>query len=264
LTTLDSSMESGLIVAVEGGVARLKLTRPESRNNLTRSVCAAMRRAFAGFERDSACAIVVIEGSGGSFASGADIGELDRLRADPPQLRALYRELRATQELVYRFERITIAAIDGYCLGAGLSLALACDLRIATPRSVFAAPPAKLGMLYSEIEMARLTARIGGARARDMLFTGRRITAQEALQVGLIERLTTQEDLESAVNELIGQLQSCSPAAQRKTKAQMLRLESRIFGAADGDQEAEDALFEADAAEGMRAFLERRAPRFTP
>jgi 2-(1,2-epoxy-1,2-dihydrophenyl)acetyl-CoA isomerase len=129
-------MEAGLIVAVEGGVARLKLTRPEARNSLTREVCAAMRRAFAAFDRDSACTIVVIEGSGGAFASGADIGELDRLRADPPQLRALYRELRATQELVYRFERLTIAAIDGYCIGAGLSLALACDLCIATPRSV--------------------------------------------------------------------------------------------------------------------------------
>jgi enoyl-CoA hydratase/carnithine racemase len=256
-------MESGLIVAIEGGVARVKLTRPESCNKLTRSVCAALRRAFAGFDRDSACAIVVIEGSGGSFASGADIGELERLRADPPQLRALYRELRATQELVYRFGRVTIAAIDGYCIGAGLSLALACDLRIATPRSVFAAPPAKLGMLYSEIEVARLAARIGSARARDLLFTGRRIAAHEALHIGLIERLTTDGDLEIAVNELIGHLQSCSPASQRKTKAQLQRLESKGFESPDGDQEAEDSLLDADAAEGMRAFLERRPPRFT-
>ncbi len=117
-------------------------------------------------------------------------------------------------------------------------------------------------MLYSESEVARFAARVGNARAREWLFTGRRVAAAEALRHGLIEQLVAENGLESALLELIGQLRGCSPAAQRKTKAQLRRLESRAFDAAGGDQEAEDALFEADAAEGMRAFLERRPPRF--
>lgn len=256
-------MESGLAVAVENGVARLTLTRPASRNALTRSLCAAVRAALAGIENQPACGVVVIQGSGGAFASGADIQELDHLRNDPPELRTFYRELRATQELVYGLNRITIAAIDGYCIGAGLSLALACDFRIATSTSVFAAPPVKLGLLYSQIEVARLVAHIGSARARDLLFTGRRVSAEESLRLGLIERIVATDGLQAAVNEMVAQLNDCSPAALRKTKAQLLGVEHEKMDEGGGEQDAEDAFFEADAAEGMRAFLERRPPRFT-
>jgi enoyl-CoA hydratase/carnithine racemase len=258
-------MESDLIVAIDRGVARLKLNRPETRNALTRPLCAALRAALADIERqpDPGSAAVVIEGCGGAFASGADIAELDRLRTAPAELLAFYRDLRATQELVYGLERITIAAIDGYCMGAGLSLALACDLRVATPRSVFSAPPAKLGLLYSEREVSRLANRVGGACARDLLFTGRRVAAEEASRLGLIERLATADALDSAVNGLIEQLQACSPAALRKTKAQLLRLERQGAAAMTGEQEAEEAFFQPDAAEGISAFLAGRPPRFT-
>ncbi len=259
---LRRAMESGLTLAVESGVARLKFTRPESRNSLTRSVCRELHAALTAVAEDANCRFLAIEGSGGAFASGADIAELDALRGNRAELRAVYRELRAVHELLYGMNLITIAVIDGFCMGAGLSLALACDLRLATPRSVFAAPPAKLGLIYSDTEVWRLALHVGAAGARDLLFTGRRVAAEEATRLGLIQRLSTADDPEASLIELLGELGSCSRASLRKTKAQILRLEREGVHGLRGDEEAEEAFFEPDAAEGMRAFLERRKPRF--
>jgi enoyl-CoA hydratase/3-hydroxyacyl-CoA dehydrogenase len=157
-----------------------------------------------------------------------------------------------------------VAAIDGYCLGAGLSLALACDLRIATVRSVFAAPPAQLGLLYSDRELWRLALRVGYARSRDLLFTGRRVAAQEALEWGLVERLSEVDGLDSASNQLLDQFDACSPRSLRRTKQQILRFEREGAAGVQGDTLAEEALFDADGIEGIRAFLEHRTPRFPP
>jgi enoyl-CoA hydratase/carnithine racemase len=256
-------MDSGLRVAT-GTVVRLTLTRPETRNSLTRSLCAAIRDALSAAAADPEVRALVIEGSGGCFASGADLAELHRLREQRDVLLATYRELRETQELLYAFARPTVAAIDGYCLGAGLSLALACDLRIATPRSVFAAPPARLGLLYSDREIWRLSQRIGFARSRDLLFTARRVPAAEALESGLIERLSSADGLPAVLDEMIQQFNACSPGALRQTKQQILRLERQGAAGVGEDGLAEQALFDADGIEGIRAFLERRTPRFAP
>ena len=255
-------MASGLSLSIDGGVARLRLTRPQARNSLTQAVCSALCEALTALARDPACRILVVEGSGGSFASGADIAELDRLRGDPPQLIAMYRLLRETQELLYGLPRPTIALIDGFCLGAGLSIALACDLRLAATRRVFAASPCRIGLLYSDSEVRRLAMRIGTAGTRDLLFTGRRIFGAEALRLGLIERLSEPGELEESLTELVGQIDSCSQASLHKTKQQLLRLETAGGGVRRDDAEAEAAFFEADAAEGFAAFLQRRSPRF--
>jgi len=257
-------MSAELGVATVDGVTRLTLTRPETHNSLTRSACAAIREALTAAAADPGCRAVVILGSGGAFASGADLAEFAQLREQRASLLASYRELRATQELLYALELPTVAAIDGFCIGAGLSLALACDLAIGTPRSVFAAPPARLGMVYSDREVWRLALRIGFARSRDLLFTGRRVSAQEAFELGLLQRLSGADGLDAVVDEVLGQFAACSPGALRKTKRQLLRFERSGAAAVGDDTLAEDSLFDADAIEGIAAFLERRPPRFLP
>jgi enoyl-CoA hydratase/carnithine racemase len=255
-------MHPGFEFGMSKGVARVTFTRPETRNALTRATCRALHGVLAGLAGDPACRLFIIQGSGGSFMAGADIAELNLLRDDRTELIGMYRELRATQELLYGLAPPTLALIDGFCLGAGLSFALACDLRIATPRSEFGASPARIGLLYSPTEVLRLALRVGTARARDLLFTGRRVTAEEALRLGLIERLTTEEGLEGALAELSAQLGSCSPASLRKTKSQLLRLERAMGSDLGDDSEAEEAFFGNDAAEGILAFLERRSALF--
>lgn len=257
-------MSAELDVATVNGVTRLTLTRPETRNSLTRTACAAIREALTAAAADPTCRAVVIEGSGGAFASGADLAEFQQLREQRSRLLVTYRELRATQELLYSLDRPTVAAVDGFCLGAGLSLALACDLVMATPRSVFAAPPARLGMLYSDREVWRLALRVGFARSRDLLFTGRRVGAREAFDLGLIERLSGADGLDAVLDEVLGQFAACSPGALRETKRQLLRFERSGAAAVGDDTLAEEALFAADAIEGIAAFLEHRPPRFLP
>ena len=187
----------------------------------------------------------------------------DPLRADRPRLLAAYRQLRATQELLYGLPKPTIARIDGYCMGAGLSLAIACDLRLATPRSTFAASPSRIGLIYSDREVWRLALRIGMAGARDLLFTGRRISGTEALHLGLIDRLSEPADAETDCRRLLDELAAGSQHSVRKTKGQLLRMERALQAGTGADEsEAEESFFEPDAAEGFLAFLERRAPRF--
>ncbi len=260
---MANDSDTGLQIDRDGGVMRLTFNRPRARNALSRAVCSALHAALTAAAGDPACRAVVIAGSGGCFASGADLAELEALRAVPGELRAAYRELRATQELLYALDRPTVAAIDGFCLGAGLSLAVACDLRVATLRSVFAAPPARLGLLYSDREVSRLSLRIGTARARELLFTARRLDATEALRHGLVERVTEAESLGAAVDELLAGFAACSQWALRRAKQQILRLECDGPRGALGDTSAEDAFFEPDAMEGIAAFLERRVPRFS-
>ncbi len=257
-------MDSGLSVVTAGGVTRLTLTNPKSRNSLNRSLCTAIRAALDAAAADPQCRALVIQGSGGCFASGADLGELEHPGEQRARVLEGYRELRATQEVLYAFERPTVASIDGYCLGAGLSLALACDMRIATLRSVFAAPPARLGLLYSDREVWRLALRVGFARCRDLLFTARRVAAAEALELGLIERVSEIDTLDTALTELLDQFAACSPRALRNTKQQILRFEREGAAGVQGDALAEEALFDADGREGIRAFLEHRLPRFLP
>jgi enoyl-CoA hydratase/carnithine racemase len=256
-------MDAGFIVAASNGVVRLKFNRPETRNALTSAVCAALQAQLVRIADDPECRALVIEGSEGAFVSGADVAHLQALRSDRPQLLAMYRQLRATQEQLYALTLPTVALIDGFCMGAGLSLAMACDLRVATARSEFAASPARLGLIYSRCEVSRLVMHIGAGSARDLLFTGRRVDGAEALHLGLIQRLVRPQDMESALAELLREFAGCAPSSLRKSKQQLLRLERLAANDGDGDAEAEDALFQADAAEGMRAFLERRAPRFS-
>jgi enoyl-CoA hydratase/carnithine racemase len=258
------AMDSGLHVVTAHGVTRLTLARPESRNSLTRALCAEMHTALTAAAADREVRAVVIQGSGGCFASGADLTELGGLGEPRAVALATYRALRATQELLYTLDRPTVAAIDGFCLGAGLSLALACDIRIGTARSVFAAPPTRLGLVYSDRELWRLMLRIGAARSRDLLFTGRRVAAAEALELGLIERISESDALDAVLEALLAQFAACSPRALSDTKQQILRLEREGAAGVHDDTLAEEALFSADGVEGISAFLERRAPRFPP
>lgn len=263
MTESPRDQGNGLAVSFAGGIARLRFTRPQTRNALTTETCQQLRFALEQFASDNECRLVLLEGSGGSFVSGADIGELTGLISDPPRLRATYRLLRATQERLYTLPQPTVAVIDGFCVGAGMSMALACDLRVATPRSVFCAPPATMGMLYSNTEIARLVQLVGAACARDLLFTGRRLQADEASAAGLVNRLPAEAQLESCVAEISSAVLAASSQSVRAFKRQIIALERAAAGTAlTDDRNAEDAFFSADAGEGLRAFLERRIPDF--
>lgn len=246
----------------EGRVARLAINRPAKRNALATVHWAAIERCLAEIH-DSTAKILVLEGVPGAFSAGADIDELGELLAHPPDFVASNAQVQRTQLALQRSPLTTVAAIDGACVGGGLGLALACDLRIASVTSRFGLSPARLGLVYSPEDSRRLANTVGLARTREMLLTGRLLDAVTALDWGLVTRLAGDEGVDAALASLLDELQTGSAAARSGIK--------RVLAYLGGDDQTDhaaataafnDAFIGADFAEGAAAFLGKRPPKF--
>ena len=178
--------------------ARIVLNRPERRNAITRAMWRALPAIRTAIEARGDMLVTLVEGEGAHFSAGADISEFDDTYADAATTRdygdAVQDGLRALMEL----DRPTIAVIRGVAVGGGLGLALACDLRFCDADAHLAITPAKLGLVYGHAETRRLVELVGPSRAKDLLFTGRRIETEEALAIGLIDRR-----IETALEETV-------------------------------------------------------------
>ena len=166
--------------SLDGALARVGIRRPDKRNALATRHWAAIEAALHAIAASPA-QVLVVTGVPGAFSAGADIDELGQLLASPEAIAANNDQVQRTQLMLQRLPQTTVAVIDGVCVGGGLGLALACDLRLAGPRSRFAITPAKLGLVYSADDSRRLVNAVGMARAREMLLTGRLLDAATAL-----------------------------------------------------------------------------------
>jgi len=195
------------------GVALVRLNRPDKRNAIDRAMVDALHAICAELEASDARG-VVLGAAGDTFASGADIAELrERTRADA--LAAI------NSGLFRRIERLpmpTIAAVRGYALGGGCELAMACDLRVAGEGARFGQPETKLGIIAGAGANYRLRALVGLGRARELLFTGRIIRADEALRIGLVERVVADAEVDDEAFALANEIAAADPLATRLTK----------------------------------------------
>lgn len=251
-----------IIVSVAGSVTTVTIARAARRNALAECHWLALERVF----REAAAArtrVLVLAGQPGVYSAGADLAELAALLGEPAAFRANTEVVQTAQQALADLPAATIAAIDGICVGGGLGLALACDLRIATPRSRFAITPAKLGLVYSAADSARLVAAIGPARARDLLLRGRSVDAEEALAIGLVGELVAPETLEAMVTARSEELLALSPSSIAGIKRVLAHLADPTRTPLEvADQAFLEAFDGADFAEGARAFLDKRPPRF--
>jgi len=244
----------------DGRVETWWLNRPASRNALSLEMWASLVENSTRVTSDLHVRVVVIRGRGHHFSAGADIVGLGRaLAADTTS--SSYRATNAAAEsAVASLPMPVIAAIDGACIGGGVQLALACDLRIATTRASFAVTPAKLGIAYPASAVQRLVAIVGPARASELLLTGDTIDAATALEHGVVTRVV--DDLEASVNALIATLIERSPFTQAASKAVIGRLvASRPIDDLTTSLELA-SLEHGDLDEGLSAFAEKRPPRF--
>ncbi|HLU41039.1 MAG TPA: enoyl-CoA hydratase-related protein [Microthrixaceae bacterium] len=246
---------------VADGVARLTIDRPERRNALSWSVISGMRERVAEAADDPEVRVLVLTGAGDrAFCAGADLGGM-RADAGYAEVHQARGELAALFDDLWSLGKPTIARVRGYCLAGGFGLALSCDLVVAADDAVFGTPEIDVG-LWPYMITVPLCRSMPPKRALELMMTGRRVSAEEADQMGFVSRLVPVEALDAEVDELAATLASKSPA--------VMRLGRDSFYAA-WDQSAADALRMLhpmltltteleDAKEGITAFMEKRPP----
>lgn len=252
-----------LIVTEENGLGWIFVNRPDKLNALNRKTIDELKAAFRAFRENPDVAAVILTGSGEkAFIAGADISELTDLDADTGRDHGLHGQ-ELTME-IEGFPKPVIAALNGYALGGGCEMAMACHVRIAADNAKLGQPEAKLGLIPGYGGTQRLARLVGKGPALELILTGRVIDAQEALRIGLVNRVVPHADLHSACESLAREMKGNGPLAHEYAIAAVnrgldltleegLRLEAEFFGVTCGSQ---------DGKEGTRAFLEKRRPRF--
>ena len=245
------------------GVVFLTLNRPEVRNALSPEMWQALYEAVMRAEKDETAKVVVVTGSGEkALASGADIRELHDRHYLEQMKGTATRTLKALEDL----NKPTICAINGYALGGGCELAMACDIRIATGRSRFGQPELNLSLIPGAGGTQRLTRLVGIGRAKELIFTGKIIDAAEAERIGLVNAVTgdSREELTAAVMEMAGKIMEKGPVALMMAKiAVNIGAGTDINTGLMLERLAQTiALSTEDRKEGTAAFLEKRKPVF--
>ena len=244
-----------------GATAWLTFDRQAARNSMTFAMYESLHERCEELDADDEVRAVVLRGAGGkAFVAGTDIAEFKAFESGEDGL-----EYEATiDRIVGRLDAIakpTVALIDGWCVGGGLALAAACDLRVCTPDAKFGMPIARtLGNCLSMENYARLVELIGAGRVKELVFTARTVDASEAVSIGLATEMVPAEGSEERVTELCEQLASHAPITLLATKEALRRL--RSAGLPDGDDLVLLAYGSGDFARGVAAFGEKRTPEW--
>ena len=247
----------------DGALARLRFNAPARRNALSRATWRALPDACATIAARADSLVVIVEGAGGHFSAGADIAEFETVYRNAEATRDYVDAMQAALGALAALDRPTIAALDCSAIGGGLAVALSCDLRFAADDAHLAAPPAKLGLVYGPVETSRLVALIGSARAKDLLFSGRRVPPAEALASGLVDRVVPAAELAQSVAAYAADLAGLSQRSIRGAKRMVDAIAAGLpLDHAALRAEVEDAALGADFREGRAAFAAKRPPRF--
>ncbi|MBT2415212.1 enoyl-CoA hydratase/isomerase family protein [Streptomyces sp. ISL-12] len=244
-------MEPQLLHRVTDAVATVVVHHPAKRNAMTAAMWRALPPLLDALAADRAVRALVLTGADGTFCAGADISTL----ADGP--REAQRLAVEAEEALAAFPKPTLAAVRGHCVGGGVQLAAACDLRFAEEGALFGVTPARLGVVYPASATRRLTSLVGPAGAKYLLFSGELIGTGRALRTGLVDEVLPAGGLDGRVAEFTRVLAARSGLTQAAAKEFVDgRTGREAYWAAQADGSG-------DTTEGVAAFLERRPPRFT-
>lgn len=239
-------------------IATITFNRPDARNAVNHQVRAEFTAAIADIEADDDIKVMILTGNGKAFASGVDIKEFNK--TTPYHAHNLYR----LGERVEKLPKPVIAAVNGFCLGGGNEIAMGCDIIIASEKAKFGQPEINIGIIPGGGATQRLPRLIGVARAKELIFTGDIITAEEAYHLGIINRVVPADQLISTAREIAKKIAVKSSAALKLAKQAInygmqtsmdcgLKYEYELYSL---------ALSLEDKAEGVNAFIEKRVPKF--
>ena len=250
---------------IDGAVLHVRFNNPEKHNALSVDMWEAVPKLLAKAAADDAVRLVVFSGEGQkAFVSGADISQFEDMRAAKEAVKRYEAMAEEALQGIYAFGKPTLACIRGYCIGGGVNVAIACDIRIASPEAVFSIPASRLGLGYRFSAMKNLVDLVGPGAAKDMFFTARRLDAEEALRIGLVQRVAQSVPLEKLLDDYVQSITTGAPLtikAGKRIIREVLKPDPEI------DIEMCRRLildcFESDDyIEGRRAFMEKRKPSF--
>jgi enoyl-CoA hydratase/carnithine racemase len=250
-----------ILTSVEGGVATVRLNRPDKRNALNTAVLSGLRAQFDLLDDDPAVRVVVVCGEGKAFCSGMDLPEMKQRQqadADPESL------VTAVLRRIEQSRHPTIAMVQGDAFAGGCELALHCDLRIVADVARFCMPLARIGLVVPFLLGTKLVEIIGPAHTRHLLFTGQVVEARRAYEIGMVHQVVAPADLERVTYDTARTIAQNAPLSLAGMKAVIQRAIALRDGIehADLDALAGRARKSADAREGVRAMLEKRPPQF--
>ncbi|HJO74105.1 MAG TPA: enoyl-CoA hydratase [Rhodospirillales bacterium] len=260
------SMSGEKILAVKDGrIGRFTINRPEKRNAMSLDMWRRMGEIFEAWADDPDVRVILVRGSGDKcFCAGNDISEFKDLRSSPNGIAAYHATTERAYAALRGIAKPTIARIEGFCMGGGLELAQLCDIQIAADTATFAVTLAKLGIGYKLDDVRLLTDAVSAKHAKEILFTGRKFPAADALRWGLVNRVVTAADLDATID---GYMEEIAANAPLSVKAAKLIVNEAVKGAANCDEALCASLVDAcnesdDYIEGQRAFTEKRKPDF--
>ena len=254
-----------MIAEKDGGIGWMIYNNPARHNAMSMEMQEAVPQILEDFQADPDVRVVVIRGAGEkAFISGADISEFEKRRSSPETIKQYNESGRLAAVAYANLEKPLIAMIQGYCMGGGLLTAMSADIRIASEEAQFGIPAARLGLGYEFGGVRPLVTLVGPAYASEILFSARRFSAEEALRMGLINRVVPKPELEASVRELAGSIAENAPLTVRAAKAGILQsVKDRETRDLDRVEQLVRECFESgDYIEGRRAFMEKRKPDF--
>jgi enoyl-CoA hydratase/carnithine racemase len=253
-----------LVVNRDGGVVTIRMDRPDKHNAISFAMWSAFGRLMPVLAADDGVDAVVLRGTpGGPFSAGADISEFTTLRSDPDGARRYSEAVASGERALIEFPKPTIALVQGFAIGGGTQVAVACDLRVCDTTATFGVTPAKLGIVYALGSTARLVETVGAAWARWILLTADLLDAEQALRIGLVHELLPPDTVEDRAYALA---RSMSSRARVSLTGGKTLIERAFAGQLDEDADVRALYAESwtssEYAEGVAAFLAKRPPDF--
>jgi len=258
-------MTDRLLARKDGAIGRLIFNNPDKLNAISLDMWQALGDHMADFDADPQIRVIVVSGAGGkSFIAGADVSKYEEERMGEDSAEHYARTGEIGLKRLYVSEKVTIAAINGFCIGGGISVAVSCDIRICTPKSLFGQPAARYGIGYRYGSLRRVVDIIGAAATKELLLGGGQFDANAAAAKGMVSRVVAEEEFEAHIEKLANSIAAGAPLTLKQIK---FTLNEIVKDPAERDLDRCEAMFQTcyasdDYREGIRAFAEKRKPVF--